>query len=59
MMRWQKIERDARDAVVAARFQGGPAPVNPWRKNTSSHAVWNMAARRAAEAADQIQRIGA
>lgn len=58
MTRWQEVERNARDAVIAARFHGGPPPANPWRRDTISHLRWDMAHRRAQRAADEIQRIG-
>ncbi|SFG09075.1 hypothetical protein SAMN05518801_10771 [Novosphingobium sp. CF614] len=58
MTRFQQVERAARDAVIAARFHGGPPPANPWRKDTISHIRWNMAQRRAEKAAADLLRVG-
>lgn len=58
MTRFQKVELAARNMVIAARLNGGPAPVNPWRKDTASHIRWDMARRRAERALDELMRIG-
>lgn len=58
MTRFQKVELAARNIVIAAHFNGGPPPVNPWRKDTVSHIRWDMARRRAENALADLMRIG-
>ncbi|GGZ02486.1 hypothetical protein ACFSTD_09650 [Novosphingobium colocasiae] len=55
LTRWQKVELAARDQVIAHRFGGAPAPVNPWRRETVSHIRWNMARRKAEATIDAAQ----
>ncbi|TCM43355.1 hypothetical protein [Novosphingobium sp. ST904] len=53
------VQREARDAVIAARFRNGAAPANPYRKATRRHLWWNMGARRAELAVADLMRVGA
>jgi hypothetical protein len=53
-----RVQREAREAVIAARFKGGPAPTNPYRCESQSHIWWNMGLRKAEIAAAELLRVG-
>ncbi|KQM21925.1 hypothetical protein [Novosphingobium sp. Leaf2] len=59
MMVSTRVQREARDAVIAARFKNGPAPANPYREESRSHIWWNMGRRKAEIAAAELLRVGA
>lgn len=54
-----RVQREAREAVIAALFKGGPAPTNPYRRESQSHLWWNMGLRKAEIAAADLMRVGA
>lgn len=55
----RKAQREAREAVIAARFHGGAEPTNPYAKSTRSHIYWDMGRRRAELALADLMRVGA
>lgn len=59
MYRAAEVKRAARDAVIANRFRNAPPPVNPHRKDTKAHVLWDMAAGQAERAAARLLEIGA
>jgi len=58
MMVAQRVYGEAREAVIEARFRGGPAPVNPYRRDSRSHMWWDMGLRKAERIAAELQRVG-
>lgn len=59
MMVSTRVQREARDAVIAARFNGGPVPSNPYRRDSRSHLWWDMGVRKAETAVADLMRVGA
>jgi hypothetical protein len=53
-----RVQREAREAVIAARFKDGPAPSNPYHRASQSHLWWNMGLRKAEIAAADLLRVG-
>jgi hypothetical protein len=53
-----RVQREAREAVIAARFKGGPVPTNPYRRESQSYLWWNMGLRKAEIAAAELLRVG-
>jgi hypothetical protein len=54
-----RIHREAREAVIAARFRGEQMRDNPYSKGSRRHLYWEMGVRRAEIAAADLLRIGA
>jgi len=59
MMISLQIHREAREAVIAARFRGEPMRANPYDRRTRRYVYWEMGVRRAEAAASSLLRIGA
>lgn len=59
MLNSSRVQREARDAVIAARFRGGAEPVNPYNPRTRARLWWDMGQRRAEIAAAELLRVGA
>lgn len=58
MMVSTRVFGEAREAVINARFRGGPAPVNPYRRDSRSYLWWDMGLRKAERAAADLMRVG-
>lgn len=59
MMLSRRIQREAREAVIATRFRGAPPPANPYRPGTQSRIWWDMGHRRAEKAIGDLMQVGA
>lgn len=53
-----RVQREAREAVIAACFKGGPVPANPYRRDSRSHIWWDMGVRKAESAVADLMRVG-
>ena len=54
----QRALADGRDAMIAHRLHGAPAPASPFRAGTVRHRYWQWGTERAARAIDDLYRIG-